>query len=74
MTRSPLVASKLASIAAEALQPAIEATEQELRVARAICEADSHAWPDDSYNGRAQVRAFLKLARAAIAAMDTSHQ
>lgn len=38
-------------------------------VARAICEADNHAWPEDDYNGRFQRRAFLKQARAAIAAM-----
>ncbi|AWB21191.1 hypothetical protein DA075_09930 [Methylobacterium currus] len=66
--RTPLVAAKLASAVAAALQPPVNATEQELRVAKAVCEADSHAWPDDSYNGRAQIRAFLKLARAALSA------
>lgn len=55
---------------ANILQPPIQATEQELRVARAICEADFHIWPPDTYNGRAQIRQFLKLARAAITAMS----
>lgn len=36
-------------------------------IARAICEADNHAWPEDDYNGRFQRRAFLKQARAALA-------
>lgn len=39
------------------------------KVARAICEADNHAWPADDYNGGFQRRAFIKQAVAAIAAM-----
>ncbi len=41
------------------------------RVARAICAADFHAWPDDGYNGRAQRRAYLNMAQAALDAMAT---
>jgi hypothetical protein len=39
------------------------------RVARAICAADFHDWPDDGYNGRTQRRAYENMARAAIEAM-----
>lgn len=38
-------------------------------VARAICEADNHAWPEDDYNGRFQRMAFIRQARAAVIAM-----
>jgi hypothetical protein len=41
-------------------------------VARAICEADFHEWPEDSYNGRAQRRAYTNMAQAALDAMASS--
>lgn len=40
------------------------------RVAKAACEAGYHQWPlTDGYNDRAEKRAWLKIARAAIEAM-----
>jgi hypothetical protein len=41
-------------------------------VARAICQADFHDWPDDGYNGRAQRRAYTKMAQAALDAMASA--
>lgn len=38
-------------------------------VAKAICVADFHDWPKDDYNGRAQQKAYRKMAGAAIAAI-----
>jgi hypothetical protein len=39
------------------------------RVARKICAAGFHEWPDDGYNGGQQQRYWRQLARAAIEAM-----